>query len=96
MITWVPITFVALGAVVAGTAVLIGTNSIVGATSLFTGLFTMVVAGVLLIAMRPFVGPQGRILRSHAGGQVEQIEIRRIHPAFVAAVNQQHIVRPAP
>lgn len=64
-------------------SVIVGVAVSVGLLSLLAGF-----AGWLLV--RPRFGPGGRVLDRPAGAQEYLVELRRVHPAFVAAVNQQH------
>ena len=88
LITWVPAGFMVSGAILAVVAARIGFDSVVATALLVQGLFTMVLAGIVLLVLRPFVGPQGRVLDRRQGEAEVLVELRRVHPAFVAAVTE--------
>lgn len=48
-----------------------------------------------LLVIRPLVGPRAKVMEQQPGQYDRLVELRRIHPAFVAAVNQMHQARAA-
>jgi len=80
-------------------AAVIGSNS--GAESpwvgvlVTSGLITVVAGLIGLVVVLPLVGPAGSVFARQPGYQDNLVELRRVHPTFVAAVNQQHANRAA-
>jgi hypothetical protein len=56
-------------------------------------MFIVAIIGGLVI--RRLVGPQGKVMEARPGYTDRLIEIRNVHPAFVAAVQQMHQARAA-
>jgi hypothetical protein len=59
------------------------------------GLVTAVAGLVGVVSVLPLVGPAGNVMARQPGHLDNLVELRRVHPAFVAAVNQSHAYRAA-
>lgn len=61
----------------------------------FLGLFAFLGFVVCALVLRPLVGPGARVMEQQPGQLDKLVELRRLHPAFVAAVTQIHALRSA-
>src|SRR4029077_843920 len=71
-----------------------------GAATIGTGLLVLgllaVIAGIICaLLLRRLIGPQGTVRERQAGYNDRLVELRKVHPAFVAAVQQVHQARAA-
>ena len=66
------------------------TASIFIGLAVFTGILSILAAAAGWLLVRPRFGPGGRVLDRPPGSQDYLVELRRVHPAFVAAITQQH------
>jgi hypothetical protein len=57
-------------------------------------MFIVGIVGGLVV--RRFIGPQGKVMEAPAGYTDRLVELRNVHPAFVAAVQQMHQSRVVP
>jgi hypothetical protein len=64
-------------------------------TLVVTGLITAMAGLIGVVSVLPHVGPGGNVLARQPGQHESLVELRRVHPAFVAAVNQLHANRTA-
>lgn len=99
--TWIP------GGLVLGTvplwiiAAIVGTSSndettgAIAAGLVIVSLLLLLAGMVGLLVIRPLVGPRAKVMEQQPGQYDRLVELRRIHPAFVAAVNQMHQARAA-
>ncbi len=55
----------------------------------------MIVGVFCLLLIRPAIGPRVKVLEQQPGQYDKLVELRNVHPAFVAAVNQMHAARAA-
>jgi hypothetical protein len=60
-----------------------------------SGLVTVMAGLIGLVVVLPHVGPAGNVMARQRGYHDNLVELRRVHPAFVAAVNQMHAYRAA-
>lgn len=68
------------------------TGQISGWIVIFSAL-TLLSGIVGLLVVRPMVGPRARVLEQQPGYYDKLVELRNVHPAFVAALNQMHALR---
>jgi hypothetical protein len=53
-------------------------------------------AGIVgLLVVRPLIGPRATVMERQSAQFDRLVELRRVHPVFVAAVNQIHQARAA-
>jgi hypothetical protein len=71
------------------------TASTIAGISVFLGFLSILAAIIGWLLVRPRFGPGGQVLKRPTGYQDYLVELRRVHPAFVAAVNQAHQARAA-
>ena len=103
--TWLPVAimFLALAPWIAalvinaagGTQSSDSTTSALPGILLLLGIALLAGGGFVLLALRPLLGPQGKVkvVEIAPGRQQTIVELRRVHPAFVAAVRQMHDIR---
>jgi hypothetical protein len=101
LILWLVVALVVLTPVLWLTAAIFGSNtndqtatSIAG-FGFILGILTFLAFIVAWLVVRPMVGPRGRVLEQPPGYYDKLVELRRVHPNFVAAVNQVHQARAA-
>lgn len=94
--TWIP------GGLLIGTvalwvlAAIVGSSSsdqTTGAIAALIVIFSAVtlLAGIIgLLVVRPLVRPRGKVMEQLPGQPDKLVELSRLHPVFVAAVNQMH------
>jgi hypothetical protein len=71
------------------------TWSTIAGICFFLGLFSFLGFIVCSLVLRPLVTPGANVM-AHRPGQLDRlVELRRVHPAFVAAVTQVHQARAA-
>jgi hypothetical protein len=93
------VAFLPLGIIVGVTGIVIGrTNP--DAPDLSAIARTLITLGLVLLVMfvvgavlRELVGLGAKVLAPPAGSEDQIVELRRVHPTFVAAVNQMHHAR---
>ncbi|HEY4889680.1 MAG TPA: hypothetical protein VIJ58_14060 [Candidatus Dormibacteraeota bacterium] len=71
------------------------TTGAVAAVLVILSLLTLLAGFVGLLVVRPLIGPRGTVMEQQPGQFDRVVELRRVHPAFVAAVNQLHQARAA-
>lgn len=59
------------------------------------GLLTLLIATTYWLLVKPRFGPQGTVMAKRPGEWDNLVEIRHVHPAFVAAVQQHQQMRAA-
>lgn len=71
------------------------TTSIIGGVVVALGFLSLLgfIVGVLVV--RNMVGPTGKVMAQQPGHTDKLVELRHVHPSFVAAVNQMHQARGA-
>ena len=67
--------------------------SAIGGTLGIIGVATFAIGITALIVRRSSVGPVADVMDSPPGSTDQIVELRHVHPAFVAAVQQQHAAR---
>lgn len=70
-------------------------NASIGGTLGMLGLLALLAGGFGVIAIPPRFGPGGVVLPAPRGFNDYVVELRRVHPAFVAAVQQHQQARAA-
>ena len=70
------------------------TQSAVSAILLLAALVALL-AFLIGAVIRRFIGPSAKVMEPPPGYQEDLVELRRVHPAFVAAVQQAHRARAA-
>ncbi len=99
LVNWSIFALIPLTLVLWGAAAVIASNS--GPESTWVGVLVVsglitVMAGLIgLVGVLPLIGPAGSVMAKGEGDHDSLVELRRVHPAFVAAVNQQHANRAA-
>jgi len=78
-----------IGAAIVGS----GSNSETASTITFTLSFLGFVIGLLVV--KPLIGPRGNVMEQRPGYHDKLVELRNVHPAFVAEVNYKHQQRAA-
>ncbi|MGH7484951.1 MAG: hypothetical protein ACREMY_04990 [bacterium] len=84
LVTWVPAMAIVAGAILAAVGAVTTISSLssaVGGILLLAGLVLVVGGGIVMLLTRPFIGPQGRVIRTGS-----LVELSRVSPAFVSAV----------
>ena len=91
MSTWIPLSTIPLSLLLVATASFLP-SSVAGATGIFG--IVLVTAGLVgFLVARPLIGPKAKVIRRQPGWDDSLVELRNVHPAFVAAVNQMHADR---
>ena len=71
------------------------TTGAIAAGLVILSLVTLLAGGVGIYVIRPLVRPRGKVMEQQPGQLDKLVELRRLHPVFVAAVNQMHEARAA-
>jgi hypothetical protein len=71
------------------------TWSTIAGVLFFLGLFSFLGFIVCSLVLRPLVSPGANVMAQRPGELDRLVELRRVHPAFVAAINQLHQARVA-
>jgi len=81
-----------VGLTVAGASNGEGVGATLGILGFVLGLASLLVGFIGLVIVRRTLGPTGKVLEPQPGQYQSLIELRNVHPAFVAAVQQlQHM-----
>jgi hypothetical protein len=71
------------------------TTGAIAAAMVILSLLTLLAGIVGLLVVRPLIGPRATVMEQQPGQYDRLVRLRRVHPAFVAAVNQIHQARAA-
>src|SRR5260370_10822319 len=83
-----------VGLTVAGASNGEGVGTTIGVMGFVLGLAALLVGLIGLTIVRRALGPTGKIFEPQPGQYQSLIELRNVHPAFVAAVQQLQHMRP--
>jgi len=101
LVNWIVLSTLPLMVVLFIAAAIVGSSSNSDTASTIT--FLLVVLGLLsfvafivgYLVVRPLIGPRGNVMEQKPGYYDKLVELRNVHPAFVAAVNSIHQQRAA-
>jgi len=99
---WIPAGLLIAWAVLWGGAAVIGlstndtTAGTVAGILLFVGVLAMLAGFLGRLVIAPLITLRARVLEPMPGQLDKLVELRNVHPAFVAAVQQMHAARMAP
>jgi hypothetical protein len=71
------------------------TTGAIAAVMVILSLLTLLAGIVGLLVVRPLIGPRATVMEQPPGQFDRLVQLRRVHPAFVTAVNQIHQARAA-
>lgn len=103
LVVWLPVgliigAFALMTAVVIAAVANVGANDAnlpgIGALLFFVGLLLLIAGFILRLVVTPLASIRGRV-SVHPGYYDKLVELRNVHPAFVAAVRQLHQERAA-